>query len=255
MAGGGGAWKVAYADFVTAMMAFFMVMWLVAQSDKTKKAVAEYFSNPSHSAMKHGGGSSMMPGRTKDPNGPSASLQHGKAGSGSGTNRLKSGNEVPLAGVIDRLPDSDDEEVNANSKTPTRLTIKPQKSRGYGVQVQFDENSVELSELSLTRLKRLLPELRGKPNKIEIRGHTTHRPVPTDGPFSDSWQLCYARSRAVMAFFEEQGIEPARMRLSQGGPYEPVTSSEDEFRFQNARVEIFLLDEYVRDGTGNTASK
>ena len=47
MAGkGGGAWKVAYADFVTAMMAFFMVMWLVGQNAETKEAVQEYFQNP-----------------------------------------------------------------------------------------------------------------------------------------------------------------------------------------------------------------
>src|SRR5689334_12298514 len=47
MAGkGGGAWKVAYADFVTAMMAFFMVMWLVSQNQETKEAVQQYFQNP-----------------------------------------------------------------------------------------------------------------------------------------------------------------------------------------------------------------
>jgi chemotaxis protein MotB len=45
--GGGGAWKVAYADFVTAMMAFFMVMWLIAQDQKAKEAVAKYFNDPS----------------------------------------------------------------------------------------------------------------------------------------------------------------------------------------------------------------
>jgi flagellar motor protein MotB len=45
-AGGGGAWKVAYADFVTAMMAFFLVMWLVGQDQKVKKSVADYFSDP-----------------------------------------------------------------------------------------------------------------------------------------------------------------------------------------------------------------
>ena len=197
----------------------------------------------------------MMPGRTKDPNGPSATLTNGKAGSGSGTKQLRSGNDVPLAGVIDWQADVAEDPLNNNSKPPTQLTIKPQKSRGYGVQIQFEENSVELDELSLTRLKRLLPELRGKPNKIEVRGHTTHRPVPLNGPYDDSWQLCYARSRAVMAYFEEQGIESARMRLSQGGPYEPITTSEDEFRLQNARVEIFLLDEYVRDASGNAAGK
>ena len=46
MAGGGGAWKVAYADFVTAMMAFFMVMWLVAQDQKVKDSIAKYFVDP-----------------------------------------------------------------------------------------------------------------------------------------------------------------------------------------------------------------
>lgn len=46
MAGGGGAWKVAYADFVTAMMAFFMVMWLVGQDKKVKESVARYFVDP-----------------------------------------------------------------------------------------------------------------------------------------------------------------------------------------------------------------
>jgi chemotaxis protein MotB len=47
MAGhGGGAWKVAYADFVTAMMAFFLVMWIVAQSDQAKQAIAHHFNDP-----------------------------------------------------------------------------------------------------------------------------------------------------------------------------------------------------------------
>ena len=46
MAGGGGAWKVAYADFVTAMMALFLVMWITSQNDKVKEAIAEHFSEP-----------------------------------------------------------------------------------------------------------------------------------------------------------------------------------------------------------------
>src|SRR5436309_13374502 len=50
---GGGAWKVAYADFVTAMMAFFLVMWLTAQNQEVKRAVAEYFSDPL--GITHGG--------------------------------------------------------------------------------------------------------------------------------------------------------------------------------------------------------
>src|SRR3954469_3956113 len=60
MAGaGGGAWKVAYADFVTAMMAFFMVMWIVGQSKPVKEAVAGYFNDPSGYAKRNGNGKSQ----------------------------------------------------------------------------------------------------------------------------------------------------------------------------------------------------
>lgn len=58
--GGGGAWKVAYADFVTAMMAFFMVMWLTAQNQQIKSAVADYFGDP----LSNKRGSSKVPFRT-----------------------------------------------------------------------------------------------------------------------------------------------------------------------------------------------
>ena len=61
IAGGhhGGSWKVAYADFVTAMMAFFLVMWLVSQNPETRRSVAQYFRDPGAFAM---GGAGVLPG-------------------------------------------------------------------------------------------------------------------------------------------------------------------------------------------------
>src|ERR1043166_2310528 len=58
----GGAWKVAYADFVTAMMAFFLVMWIVGQSKATKAAVAGYFRDPVAFDASGGGGNGVLPG-------------------------------------------------------------------------------------------------------------------------------------------------------------------------------------------------
>ena len=58
----GGAWKVAYADFVTAMMAFFLVMWIVGQSKQTKEAIAGYFRDPVAFENKTGAGSGVLPG-------------------------------------------------------------------------------------------------------------------------------------------------------------------------------------------------
>src|SRR6476646_9633796 len=74
MAGkGGGAWKVAYADFVTAMMAFFMVMWLVGQKDGVKEAVAQYFQDPN--------------GETDPTDGSTPRAPYSKPGKGEGTNK------------------------------------------------------------------------------------------------------------------------------------------------------------------------
>jgi chemotaxis protein MotB len=254
MAGkGGGAWKVAYADFVTAMMAFFMVMWLVAQSQKTKEAVAGYFKDPYHYMLKKNGGSSMVPGRSNEPNGPSSTLPHGKAGSGAGTDRLKSGVKVQLAGDPESQPNSDTESINDRMN---QFVLLQRQTRGNSVSVQFAENSAAMSDTSITHLKRLIPEILGKPNKIEIRGHATHRPIDPSSGFEDNWSMCYARSRNVMRFLIEQGVEAERIRLSQSGPNEPISLSvEDTQQSQNARVEIYLLDEYIRNPRGKTPEK
>ncbi|MGC4004324.1 MAG: flagellar motor protein MotB [Pirellulales bacterium] len=257
MAGkGGGAWKVAYADFVTAMMAFFLVMWLVASNDKAKKAVAEYFRSPWHPSLKNGGGSAVMPGKTKMPNGPSAVLTNAKGGSGSGTSRTKSGSAFPVAGAPEKQPnDSVLNKINVADK-PSQFSLQPRRPRGHGVPIPFDENSCELNDAALTLLKRLVPELRGKPNRIDVRGHATHRPLPPESGFKDTWDLCYKRSHAVMDYLGENGIERERMRLSQDGPNDPLTLSVEEgLQSQNARVEIYLLDEFYRDPKTMTAER
>src|SRR3972149_6966141 len=59
--GGGGAWKVAYADFVTAMMAFFMVMWITAQNNAVKQAIAQYFQDPMSNSLRSTGGPPILP--------------------------------------------------------------------------------------------------------------------------------------------------------------------------------------------------
>ena len=64
MAGkGGGAWKVAYADFVTAMMAFFLVMWITAQNKPVKEAIAQYFNDPTGTSSKASSSNTMLPTR------------------------------------------------------------------------------------------------------------------------------------------------------------------------------------------------
>lgn len=231
MAGaGGGAWKVAYADFVTAMMAFFLVMWITAQSKEVKEAVAHYFNEPNV------GPTDPAANKTFRPSRPAAETH-------------KSGIELPDPKII-LSPGS--AARRAPPTKPNLAVLHDGNKPVDGAVVLFEEGSAELNAEGKEQLNRLVPLLAGKRFKIEIRGHATHRPLPKGSPYRDAWGLCYARSAAVMKHMEEQGIESDRFRLSQAGPYEPFTLRvEVAKRGQNSRVEVCPLNDVVEDLVGN----
>jgi chemotaxis protein MotB len=229
MAGGGGAWKVAYADFVTAMMAFFLVMWITSQDDEVKQAIGGYF---------------------QDPWGTSGEDRSASLGAATGIKGDAPFSDTPNGVLPNRWPQSNME--NATEKEPGAASVWQQKQKLHMVPdtgralpalvVNFDEASAELPEIAQQRLKDLLPALVGKRHKIELRAHSTRRPLPKDSKFHDHWQLCYARSQAAMAYLLKNGVEPERLRLSQSAAYEPLTTRlESAWQDENNCVEVFLL--------------
>jgi chemotaxis protein MotB len=243
MAGhGGGAWKVAYADFVTAMMAFFMVMWITAQSKPVKQAIAKYFNDPLMASTKpSGSGAPSLPDEKGDSSKPSAGP------------RL-----IPLPGYADpgHRPTPSERPKAGGSQKQSISVLHDGNRRVAGAVVMFDENSAELTADSKKELQQLVPLLLGKPNKIEVRGHATRRPLPSDSPYQDAWQLCFARCVATMKFLEKHGVEQERLRLSQGGPFEPLTIRLDaDNQSQNSRVELYVLSELVDEFMGTRAER
>ena len=219
MAGkGGGAWKVAYADFVTAMMAFFMVMWITAQNEEVKEAVAQHFQDP-FAALNGDEGEEKSP-------------QHG---SDRTHQRGKDSDHPPRPG----------------RPRPLRVELGKGNETATGTTIFFTDASAELDQPAKDQLAKLMPVLLGKPQKIEIRGHSSRMPLPASSPYHNFWELSYARCLATMKHLEEQGIAPERMRLSQAGVYEPEAASGGEPARQS-RVEVHLLDEVaVRLSTGD----
>jgi chemotaxis protein MotB len=230
MAGkGGGAWKVAYADFVTAMMAFFLVMWITSQNDDVKKAIGGYFQDPW--------------GTSAEDRAPSLHQPTGIKGDAPFA-------DTPAGILPNRWPQSNME--NATEKDPGAASVWQQKQKLHllnntdrnlpALVVSFDEGSADLPAEAEKRLTDLLPALVGKRNKLEIRAHSTRRPLPKDSQFRDHWHLCYERSLATMRFLEQHGIEPERMRLSQSAAYDPLTTRlESAWQDENNCAEIFLL--------------
>jgi chemotaxis protein MotB len=231
MAAGGGAWKVAYADFVTAMMAFFLVMWITSQSDEVKKAIGGYF---------------------QDPWGTSSDHHQPSLGSATGIKGDAPFSDTANGVLPNRWPQTNVE--NATEKDPGAASVWQQKQKLHLVPnaarnlpaliVNFDEANAALPELAEQRLTDLLPALVGKRHKVELRAHSTRRPLPKESQYGDHWQLCYERSLAVMRFLIAKGIEPERIRLSQSAAYEPLTSRlESAWQDENNCVEVFLLTE------------
>jgi chemotaxis protein MotB len=244
MAGGGGAWKVAYADFVTAMMAFFLVMWITSQGQDVKQAIAGYFQDPWGTSSEFQAPASLLP-----------SEMHGDAQSLTMPEKLPHGKKPGIA---------DSDEKNADARAQSRwaqnrkVHFTQDSDHTSPAQVlQFDESSAELSPQSIEQLNRLLPVLVGKQNRVEVRGHTTRRPLPAGSPFHDLWQLSYARAAEAMKYLVDHGVEPERIRLSQAAAYEPITNRiESAWQKENSRVEIFLLSELADDLPGmQTPSK
>ena len=232
---------MAYADFVTAMMAFFMVMWITGQNAEVKGAIARYFNHPFAFPSEVSGSTSILPikgsegeggaGRWNDnSDGPGRGRGHGTAN----TTLEEKGNRRATfrqkAGVF----------VLHDGKHPVKGTV-----------IQFAESSADLTAEAKDQLGKTALTLLGLPNKIEIRGHSTRRPLPPGSPFRDVWQLTYARCLATMECLVERGIESERIRLSQAGPFEPQTIRlAPDWEKLNSRVEVYLLDETVEDLTG-----
>lgn len=235
MAGGGGAWKVAYADFVTAMMAFFMVMWLTSQKPELKQSLANYFNDP------------WAKYKTNTNNVRNPTLKQTKAGAAP--------IQKPAIGSNPTSVPHDEAEWPEKSK-PRLVTVRASERTTVGALLRFANGSEQLTTESQDRLKRLIPQLEGLPQKIEIRGHTSTQATVMSGQSDDAWRLSYGRSLSVMKFLTAQGIEPDRMRISQAGPYEPLTlDSQPDGEDKNSRVEVFLLSETVDSLKGTKSQR
>ena len=256
MAGhGGGAWKVAYADFVTAMMAFFMVMWITAQSKQTKMAVAHYFNDPFNSMSKTKG-PQPAGSTTTGPKAPGSTclLPSKTPGDPPGVIRARTNHKASVRRTADtgaKLA-SNGGPKNGTVEKPTSFVLHNGDHQTEGAVIAFADDSGELDAQGTAQLKLLAPLLLGKRHKIEIRGHATRSSSAYESPDRDPWQLSYARCVSVRKYLERAGVEPERIRLSQAGVFEPRTIHEDAVsQSLNSCADVFILNEFADDSVGS----
>lgn len=235
MAGGGGAWKVAYADFVTAMMAFFMVMWLINMKPAVAPGIQEYFNDP-WARYKTNSRTARNPNLVG-----------------------KEGQEKPKKKYAGSNPKSEphNDPESPKSNKPRVTTVREAVRSTEGTIAYFMIGSSELTDESKKKLELLIPRIKGLPQKIQIKGHTSMEAASTNVQESDAaLDLCYRRSRVVRNFLREAGIPEDRMLLSQAGPHEGLSVDKAvEGNDKNARVEVFLIAENTEQSKGTSKER
>jgi chemotaxis protein MotB len=275
----GGAWKIAYADFVTAMMAFFLLLWLISMTtDEQKKGLADYFSPPNVSATSSGAGG-VLGGTALDDEGgkmtpfvPEATQTNFTSHD---TTQLGSPEAVPGGRDIEIERERDaklaaQQEVNSRfdqsyqgaaasirqawqampeltafadnivvEETPEGLNLVIFDDKGRPM---FPEGSKFPTETARQAIAAIAPILGKLPNQIDISGHTAaggSYPNPRYG----AWELSSDRANVVRAILGEFGLAEERIHAVAGRAGAEPFFPNDPYLSGNERIEILVLNE------------
>jgi len=229
-------WVVTYGDMMSLLLTFFVLLFSMSEiKEEESKALME-------SLRRQFGYDKSLASIIAGPNMPmnSALAKLASMGRSRRMDTMRGGDKV-------RAP---------VGESPRVWAIRPAEDATLGGAVFFPDDSTDLSQASIDTLQQIAEELVGKPQKIEIRGHTTKTPIPPDAPYKNHWDLAYGRCVQVKDELVKLGVEPQRIRLAVAGEYEPVHIGADpELQKKNSRVEVLLLNELVKDLQGTPAEK
>jgi chemotaxis protein MotB len=191
----GGAWKVAYADFVTALMSLFIVLWLTSTSNSVKESVAQYFNNPR--------GTSTLEGTNRNGSGNSLPLDR------NGMEKLKE----QLLDAARQMPNFDklknQVEITAE-QDGLRIELLEQPGGTF-----FKLGGAEPTPALQDFLKAISPELGKLPNQISIEGHTDSVPY-SEGSLYSNWELSTDRANAARRLMQNNGIATGQVSEVRG---------------------------------------
>ncbi len=216
----GGAWKVAYADFVTAMMSLFIVLWLMNSSDKVKKAVAGYFNDPK-------GTSTLM-----------------------GTTLTGTGETVTAAtnDNLQKLKDKLEQEIKARKELEKlskqiEITITPE---GLRIELLEDKNgtffqsgSAYLSASGQELLSLLGSELKTLPNNLLIEGHTDATQYSDDANYGN-WELSADRANSARRLLQQDGVRQDQVTQVRGYADQLLRVKNNPTDPSNRRISILV---------------
>ena len=268
----GGAWKVAYADFVTAMMAFFLLMWLINTTDpEQKRGIAEYFAPASVSQTTSGsggilGGTSLGDDGSKSsgsqsvleqlaPEAPQdASIQAGQSQNLAAASEEALRDEIAkreaaefasaaesLRQAMQRMPElAELSKQLIIDQTPEGLRIQLVDQEGRSM---FEQNSDRPNARAQVLLRAISTVINRLPNRISITGHTSAVAGSGRASTPSDWPLSSGRADASRQILQRAGVDPDRVYSVAGKAGSDPLYPDDPSLAGNRRIAIVLLRE------------
>jgi chemotaxis protein MotB len=259
----GGAWKIAYADFVTAMMAFFLLMWLLGSTTQGDlKGIADYFTNPIKVSMSGGSGAgdatSVIKGGGMDLTSAVGQKRRGENES----------NKKPTLKEMKQVFEKAEREMLANLKanleaiieaTPSLAQFKNQllldlTTEGLRIQIvdeksrpMFDSASSELKPYTREILRNMGAILNRVDNRISLSGHTDAQPYAGGALGFGNWELSTNRANASRRELVAGGLESDKVMRVVGLSSTVLYAADDPYSAINRRISIVVLNKRTEE--------
>ncbi|HEX5313002.1 flagellar motor protein MotB [Aquabacterium sp.] len=260
----GGAWKIAYADFVTAMMAFFLLMWLLGSTTEgDRKGIADYFNSPLKVAMFGGAGSgdatSLIKGGGTNLSESAGQVKKGASEQAEVKARRKAIQAAQAAAEAARLKVVKEkvEEVIANDtrlaqyKSQIRLDLT---AEGLRIQIVDDQNrpmfasgDAEVQGYMRDLLRAIGAVLEVVPNRLTIEGHTDAKPFSAGERGYSNWELSADRANASRRELIAGGLSGDKVLRVQGLAASMLYEKDDPMSPLNRRISIIVMNRAAED--------
>ena len=238
----GGAWKVAYADFVTAMMALFIVLWIIGQSEAVKQAIAAYFKDPGIFSTSKSG---ILPGELKTRAAEPPPVPLDKLTAELDKLKVEAGSiERAIAEIPDFSKFKDKVHVAVTAEG-LRIDLV-EESEG----LFFDIGKATVKPETIKLLKLIAGHLGGLENGIVVEGYTDARPYASSG--YSNWNLSTDRANSARMVLEENGLRPRQILQVRGFADRNLRTPDNPLDFSNRRVSILVTPS---GGSGDKAAK
>jgi chemotaxis protein MotB len=224
----GGAWKVAYADFVTAMMAFFLVMWLVSQKQEVRANVGAYFRDPGA----FDGGQGVLPGAQS-----SAAVEPERPSPEEATAALERA-AAHLRDTLQSLPQFEELSKRidvAVTEEGLRIELREAPDDGF-----FASGSAAMKDETVQLLQVIAVELGALSNHVAVEGHTDSRPYSADKGEYTNWELSADRANAARRVLVSSGLKTMQIEAVRGYADTRLRTPDEPLDPSNRRISIIV---------------